>query len=265
METMTKPIFPILPESPSAPPPIPSRKERAIAARAKYERFWKTKPVQKPEEAEELVRQERILAMGKTWGLHTCKNFVDLGCGDGRIGQYFASSTTHMTALDIAQNALSRLSSPHMTRVLGSMPDTLLPDGSFPAILCTDLLSELDPRDYRLAISEMARLLAPQGLLFFSCPIDYTTDQPVALLRQLLGTEFVLVAEELSHHRLLQQCKKLLSQLPLWLPGREKLLTYVKHNRSFLLCCERLSRLWWSEAGTSHLIVCARKKPLPFL
>lgn len=267
MEGKTRSIFSILPESagPKQAAPLPSRKDRLLAARAKYERFWREKAISPSETIEERVRIERTLSFGKTWGLDTSPNMVDLGCGDGKVTHLFASPTTHMTALDIAQNALSRLSSPEITCILGAMPDTPFPDGSFHAVLCTDLLTELDPRDYRLAISEMSRILAPGGLLLFSCPIDYTTDRPVPLLRQLLSTEFTPLGEEPSYHRLWKQTKKKVSRLPRWFPGRESLCHALEQNRSFLLFCERLSRFRWAEAGITHLLVCARKKPLPFL
>lgn len=267
MEGKTRSLFPILSKNtgPKQVASLPSRKDRTLAARAKYERFWRENTIPEFETAQERVRIERTLSLGKTWGFDTCPNIVDLGCGDGKITCLFASLTRHMTALDIAQNALSRLSSPAITRILGSMPDTPFPDGSFQAVLCTDLLTELDPRDYRLAVSEMARILAPGGLLLFSCPIDYTTDRPVPLLRQLLSTEFTWLAEEPSYHRLWKWTKKIVSTLSLWFPGRESLLSSLQQNRTFLLFCERLSRLWWAEAGITHLLVCARKKPLPFL
>lgn len=267
MEGKTRSIFSILPENtgPKQAAPLPSRKDRLLAARAKYERFWREKNIVSSETAEERLRIERTLSFGKTWGLDTCPNMVDLGCGDGKVTCLFASPTTHMTALDIAQNALSRLSSPEITCILGAMPDTPFPDRSFHAVLCTDLLTELDPRDYRLAISEMSRILAPGGLLLFSCPIDYTTDRPVPLLRQLLSTEFTPLGEEPSYHRLWKQTKKKVSRLPRWFPGRESLCHALEQNRSFLLFCERLSRFRWAEAGITHLLVCARKKPLPFL
>ena len=234
-------------------------------ARAKYERLWRLTPHPKNPGAEEHLRKERCLVLGQTWGLHRCQNLVDLGCGDGRISLLFASSSTQVTGLDIAQNALSRFSSPDVTRLLGSMPDTTLPDKAFEGVLCIDLLTELDPRDYRLAISEMARILVPQGLLLFSCPIDCRTDQPLALLRQLLTTEFELLEEKPSHHRLMQSLTKFTTKLPSWFPGKKSLLSQLTHNQSWLLRCEYLSSLFWGEQGVTHLLLCARKKTLPSL
>ena len=266
MRAMTKLHFSVVPENtPSPPSSLPSRKERDIMARAKYERLWRLAPYLENPGAEELIRQERCLMLGQTWGLHRCQNLADLGCGDGRISLLFASSTTQITGLDIAQNALSRFSSPDVHRLLGSMPDTTLPDQAFEGVLCTDLLTELDPRDYRLAISEMARILVPQGLLLFSCPIDCLTDQPLPLLRQLLATEFALLEERASHHRLAQSLTNFITKLPSWFPGKKNLLSQLTHDPSWLFRCERLSRLFWGEQGVTHLILCCRKKTLPFL
>ncbi|MCP5469960.1 MAG: hypothetical protein H7A36_05595 [Chlamydiales bacterium] len=110
-------------------------------------------------------------------------------------------------------------------------PFTSLPDGEFEAIACLDVIAELDTELYRLALSELARLLQPEGWLVCSTSLDTQTLEPAAHFKALIETEFVV--------------KKIVKR-------------YLRFGRFF----ERATEIFFKNSGCSYVTLVAQKKRL---
>jgi SAM-dependent methyltransferase len=103
----------------------------------------------------------------------TGKRVLDAGCGEGRFARMLAERGAKVTAIDfskrmieLAQAAIVEGDAP-ITYVHGSMTDlSVLKEGDFDIVVA--YLSIIDVLDYQPAITEIARVLRPQGQFLFS-------------------------------------------------------------------------------------------------
>lgn len=192
--------------------PLTARQRLRLEVKAQLNRRWLQEPhTFNPEStASGRLRLKRTIKLLKELKLPNKCQAVDLGCGHGHLLEVLAQRQVEVSGLDAASNALKwtarRVSASLYTEVL---PDTKLADQAYDLVICTDVLAELPPRDHRLFISELARLLKPEGQLLISVNVLACSDA-VERLCGLLGTEFELGEYRLSHHRLLLGLKKLL-------------------------------------------------------
>lgn len=94
---------------------------------------------------------------------------LDLGCGDGRMGELLGAS--RLTVADVSRVALARARErlPDADAVALDPDAPLpLPDGGFDVVLCAETLEHV--RDVQLLLSEVRRVLRPGGRLAVTTP-----------------------------------------------------------------------------------------------
>ena len=93
---------------------------------------------------------------------------LDLGCGLGQLAKYFDGLGFDVTAADFSENALEVLwsHSPHIRTLVHDMTNPLpFGDGSFNVVVANLTLHYFCERDTRSIVSEVMRVLKPNGLL----------------------------------------------------------------------------------------------------
>lgn len=188
-----------------------SRINRQKEMQAKFERLWLKDPEQfNPlRNCFERERIERIWTLLAEVPLHH-KQAVDIGCGAGILSLRLRDAEAHVTAVDIAENALKRMHGEEFRQITlkqDAMPTTSLPDQAYDIIVCTELIAELPREDYRLFFAELARLIKPDGYLICSSAIDIHSDEGVQRLLDLAHTEFDIIQSKTSYHALFIRLK----------------------------------------------------------
>ncbi len=132
---------------------------------------------------------------------------LDIGCGEGSLSRFLHSQGACVEALDVSREALN------LFRIKGSeniylnqdcFPYTKQNDRSYDLILCCDVLAELNPKDFRIAISELRRLIKAEGTLICSTPVMTNSIDAIARFLDLIQSEFEIHEIEVSYHRLFQ-------------------------------------------------------------
>ena len=117
------------------------------------------------------------------------ERYVDIGCGSGLWNQVDGE----FWALDVVPKELG------VKFVQECFPYTSLPDDYFDVVYCIDLIAELPENLYRLALSELARIMKREGKLVVSSEMDTKTNEACRYFRSLVRTEFVIEKEEASY------------------------------------------------------------------
>ena len=91
---------------------------------------------------------------------------LDIGCGSSRILQ----SLPQAVGLDMQIRKLRWLRAPGRQLVQGSLSELPFPDGTFDAVICSEVIEHIAREDVDL--SDMVRVLAPGGTLVLGTP-DY--------------------------------------------------------------------------------------------
>jgi SAM-dependent methyltransferase len=94
---------------------------------------------------------------------------LDVGCGDGRLSAEL--DATELTLADVSHVALERARGRLPEAAVVELdPDSPFPldDGAFDLVLCTETLEHV--RDVQLLLSEIRRVLRPEGTLALTTP-----------------------------------------------------------------------------------------------
>jgi dolichol-phosphate mannosyltransferase len=91
---------------------------------------------------------------------------LDIGCGSSRILQ----SLPQAVGLDMQIRKLRWLRAPGRQLVQGSLSELPFPDGTFDAVICSEVIEHI-PRE-EIDLTDMVRVLAPGGTLVLGTP-DY--------------------------------------------------------------------------------------------
>lgn len=108
------------------------------------------------------------------WKREGRKKLLDLGCGLGRHSLLFARYGFQVTAMDTSEEAVravKELSSADGLDIrcdVMDMHEMHYPDGSFDCVFAYLSVSHTDSEGIRRIISEIRRVLAPSGELFFT-------------------------------------------------------------------------------------------------
>ncbi|MFI5343065.1 MAG: class I SAM-dependent methyltransferase [Chlamydiales bacterium] len=197
---------------------------------------------------------------------------------------------------------LLEFDSHHIHTRQDAMPETGLPDENYELVAAMELIAELPPDDYRLFFAELARIIKPDGYLVCSSPIDIYTEGGVEKLLNLAQTEFEIGAIKKSYHALHIRLKNFFEApskyveawknpqtrrnelekrvgfdrywfflnstiLFMWIwvalaPLMKPILTLLKDSRSLLLRLESICEFISDDAGVSHLIFIAKRRPM---
>lgn len=282
------------------------RASKRDEAKAKFERIWLTDPesFNPMRNAMERERIARTLELTNESFSASGKKIADLGCGCGTLTIRLSEQGALMHAVDIASNALKRVQEAKIQNVTMSqdyVPETSLQDNAYDAVICTDLIAYLDPIQYRLFFSELARLIHSQGYVICSTAVDIDSD---ALQRfaGLAETEFkiekwilsyhalyirlhtILTApsrycrawkepefkqKELSHRKRLSRKWFQLNSSPVLAKAwsivnypLQPLVNKLEQSRSILIGLENICKFIWSDSGISHALFIGTRKPL---
>jgi 2-polyprenyl-6-hydroxyphenyl methylase/3-demethylubiquinone-9 3-methyltransferase len=96
---------------------------------------------------------------------------LDVGCGDGTFAGRLTEHGGQVTGVDFAPTALKRARAMHPElEFVEPAPDGVFPfpDGSFDTVTCVNVLQHV--ADTQTMVSEIRRVLLPQGLLVLAVP-----------------------------------------------------------------------------------------------
>jgi ubiquinone biosynthesis O-methyltransferase len=103
---------------------------------------------------------------------------LDLGCGDGALTYLLYREGYKMTGIDTSQLGVDLAIKQHEKRKTSCnfycMNSKELPDSSFDAIVCSDVIEHVD--DARQLINDIYRILKPGGMAVISTPIRITEE-----------------------------------------------------------------------------------------
>lgn len=99
------------------------------------------------------------------------KTALDVGCGGGILAEEFAAAGFEVTGIDPSENSLhtakehAMLSGLNIDYRIGTGEKLEFADNSFDVVYCCDVLEHV--RDLPKCISEIARVLKPNGVFFY--------------------------------------------------------------------------------------------------
>ncbi|MCH9609882.1 MAG: hypothetical protein S4CHLAM45_13920 [Chlamydiales bacterium] len=154
-----------------------SKKEQCIQdLKKKALAYWKSNP---KDDLKRIEKTKKMMARH----LPKLKRVIDIGAGR-RLFQCDV-------AIDIAADVLDGCQ-------FGVLPYLNFPDHSFEGVILTDVLAELPEHLFRLALSEVARILEPEGHLICSTSLEKRSYDAKERFLKLIQTEFDLVVVEKS-------------------------------------------------------------------
>lgn len=178
----------------------------------RMEREWEQDPSQFAPEKTAIGRQR----IKRTWEviLGSCcplpEKGLDMGCGEGVFGRRLQAAGLKITMADIAKKALTPFDPQKFEVVQEALPKTSFPDDSFGLVVCTDVIAYLFPQDFRLALSELSRILQRDGYIVCSTPLDFRNEGALEQFISLVETEFKPIAWVFSYHALYLRCLSML-------------------------------------------------------
>lgn len=237
------------PDTPQPKREVSKQKLFEIESKAKFERLWLQDPTQfTPSHAKERQRKQDLIHVVEDLGPLTDTRVIDLGTGSGWLAHHLANLGANVTALDISRNALKHAEKQTdlpIRWVQDTLPNTKLDDDSYELVIAADLITDLHPKDYRVFIAELARIVTREGVVVISTELDPHTEGPLDGFLALLATELEILTLSTRSHRL-------------WngLPGRAKEWDWLFPK------LEALTEIYFAEAGLTHATVTAKRKPL---
>lgn len=284
-----------------------SRAARMREMQAKFERLWLLDP-ERFNPLRNCMQQERL---ERTWQLLNKhinlpgKQAADIGCAAGVFSRRLRDAGVQVDAVDIAENALKCFKEEGANGIQlkqEAMPSTTLPDHTYDVIICTELIAELSPEDYRLFFAELSRIIKADGYLICSSEIDIDSIGGIERLLEFAQTEFDLLETVTSYHALHIRLKRFfeapsrfiegwqnpeikgtelasrrrlnrwwywLNTTPIlvWLwyvcdPCTRPIRRVLKNNTKWLLRLEKICRFLWDQDGISHYLFIAKQRPL---
>jgi 2-polyprenyl-3-methyl-5-hydroxy-6-metoxy-1,4-benzoquinol methylase len=97
------------------------------------------------------------------------KRLLDAGCGTGHFSRIATRRGADVTSMDVGPKLLAEVAQKcESNRVVGSVTGMPFSDRSFEVVICTEVIEHT--REPRAAVAELARVLAPQGVLVLTTP-----------------------------------------------------------------------------------------------
>jgi 2-polyprenyl-3-methyl-5-hydroxy-6-metoxy-1,4-benzoquinol methylase len=232
---------------------VPSRTLRQQETRARLEREWLIDPKQGDldRSVTDQQRIDRILEMVNHCSGNELSNklIIDLGCGSGALARRLRQAGANVHAVDGSENALKEFRKRGCDGIdirVEVLPETSLPDKTYDIVVCADVVAELDVRDHRLLMSELARIVKPDGWVVCATPVDVHSEDAVQRFKSLFATEFDLLGGSYSYHRLALRWGE-------WIP-------LIKRSGWCVRQLERLSQSLWQQEAISDLILVGQRR-----
>lgn len=219
------------------------------AMQARMELLWKNDPGQfdPMRNVREQQRLDKTKAMlQKHLDLQGLR-VLDLGAGSGKLTVWLQEAGAHTMAVDTASLALAHIPDAIEKR-RETLPVTSLPDAYFDLVILADVIASIPSPYHRLCIFELSRVMKKEGRLLLSTALDIDSENPIIPFNALLRTEFEILEQTLSYHRLHLRASR-------WFKG-------INKSKKWLKKLEYLTELLWGEEGASHVIAFAKKKKL---
>lgn len=292
----------------SAPNKI-SKAARRQEIQATMDRMWNHDPEQFDPERDCVQRKRihnTIEAMRKHIGLQG-KFVADLGCGGGVLSRLMRNSGAQVHAVDVSPLALDKLKSYPMEDIKAiqdCLPNTLLHDNVYDVVVCTEVIGYLKQQEYRMAFSEMARIVKTEGYVVCSTPLDIDSENALERFSNLAETEFEIdkwfVSYDLLWMRLCRffeaprnyskasgdpsyRAAELAKRKPLgrrWFSFNSSRVLgpiwyvvsilanpfayFVRQNTMLMTLLEKAARFFWYDTGVSHALFIGRRRKMTF-
>ncbi len=235
--------------------------QKKVETKAIFDRKWLQNPFQF--QIQGSIDKERLRLSKIAINQHTHKesSILDIGCGFGDLSLYCSNKGMSVSACEVSQNALphlNQLKKENIHLTIDQLPFTKFKDSSFDALLCTETIGELSPREYRLTFSELARILKIKGLVICSTSFESSSFLPHLGFLKLAETEFQTKAIYLSYHYIFESFLKALNYFKLTRP----LHYFFKNNRITMRALELVTKFLLGEKGITHIIYVGVKKSL---
>lgn len=295
--------------TPSTPSPLLSRSARRQEIEATMERLWLNDPEQfNPER--NAVQRKRLSSTLEAIKRHlplNGKRCTDLGCGSGKLTCLLRDEGAKIDALDIASKALTLLKINDMqniTAIQDCLPSTRLDDNAYDLVVCTETIAYLQPKEYRLLMAELSRLVTKDGIAACSTSIDFNSENALERFAVLAETEFEIEEwilrydllwikfchffeaptlyikaerEEFERKKELEKRKslnklwfKMNSAKPLvffWKlinPLSKRIAFSMRQSDGLVNFLEKITKLIWDESGISHALFIGKRRPMAF-
>ena len=161
------------------------------------------------------VNKKRLDASGLLDRIKTDGKICDAGCGDlSLLGQLKTLGYKNLYGFDIDEELINSsiknsLSENEFSVIkVGSICQIPFDDESFNAVIIWGILHHIDPKDYKIALSEAARVLKPKGEIFIVEPYPYLIWKILSVTARFLG--FFSIPQFSDIHGLLASEYKLL-------------------------------------------------------
>lgn len=118
---------------------------------------------------------------------HDLGKACDIGCGLLPLSDSYPNK---VDLFDVSSYVESKLKSKSIACQSAVFPYLDIPDKSYDVVICFDLLCQLPSSQYRLAISELARITSPTGRLLLSVHLDGKTNDAGSKVLELVNTEY---------------------------------------------------------------------------
>lgn len=140
------------------------RRSTGVSAKDFYDAYWLRD--QYPDGSGVSAEVQRLLA----WGATESTRCIDIGCGNGRAtGPFLSRASASYVGVDISAAAVAQARELGLdVRLIDDACDLPFDDASFDLAVCIEVLEHLVRPDY--ALTEIARVLAPGGVLIASVP-----------------------------------------------------------------------------------------------
>lgn len=145
-------------------------KEGRGSVTAFYERYWKQEGGS-PAEGAFVLEERKALLRQSLAGIPAGAPVLDAGCGCGEFLLFLSGLGYEVAGVDFSPSAISkaRVAVPGARLETASLERGLpFASGAFAAVWCTEVLEHLF--DVHAALSELNRVLAPEGLLILTVP-----------------------------------------------------------------------------------------------
>lgn len=282
-------------------------KSRRLEAKAKYDRLWlqEREKMDPSSTCMERERIERTLNFVQKYISLEGKAVADLGCGSGYFARLIRDQGGTVDALDVSDVALKLLQKASMTGITpiqDCIPSTSLKDDAYDLVVCLDLIALLQQDEYRLLISELARLVKRDGRVVCSSPLDFHTDEAFQKFYDLFETEFDIENCLLSYHSFyIKLCDFLKAPARFAKAGHNNayrqhqvenrsgfsriwfkyntakmpsafwrfvqflfnpIASFLEQNKKVMLFLEKICRFLKAERGVSHAVMMGKRRPL---
>ena len=208
--------------------------------------------------ASQLIRYDDYLRILAPY-LNSETEVLDIGCGKGYFTEKYAPRVKHVTAIDISEEAIARAKpAANISYRVESLPVLTAKNASYTLILPLEVLYYLSTTDQQLALSEMNRVLRPEGIALFSVNIGQKPYYQLDELKALLSEHFDILEVHPSYGRLYSFWENkvlILEGTPLaWIPR------FWLQQKTLVTLFRTLTRILYRQKGITMAAVLVRKK-----